>query len=142
MEEAPKPLELTKTENVVVRQVTSNMRAVGLLMVVYGVGLLLGGLADVAASHIQAEGWAGIVEACALLVLGIWTQQVGTSFSRITTDHGIDRGHALAALDKLRGLYRLQKWLMILGLVLFLAVSLWTFFLIFLLPRLERSFAP
>ena len=131
---------LTETETVVVGRVAYNMRAVGLLMVVYGVGFLLIGSVTVASTPAEGEGWSELLQSCLFLLLGVWTRQAGTSFWRITSPQGKDTG-LVVALDKLHRLYRLQKWLLILGIMLFIAVFLGTFFHLFVMPKLLHYFA-
>ena len=114
MEEQSRQYELTEADRSVIGGVASNMRAAGVLMLVYGAGFLL---------------------------IGLWTLQAGLSFARVSGTRTPAPGDLRTALAKLLRIYQLQKWLMVLGIVLFLVICFGTFFLIFIQPRIQHHFA-
>jgi hypothetical protein len=132
--------EFGEEQTATVSLVASNMRAAGVLMVVYGAGFVFMGFVAIINAPTAGEGWLGLVQAGLFLLLGSWTHRTGTAFGRIPTAKVYDPGLLTPTLDKLRRLYRLQKWLLTLGIVLFLTIGFGTFFLLYAVPKLQLRF--
>jgi hypothetical protein len=139
MEEQSRQYELTEADRSVIGGVASNMRAAGVLMLVYGAGFLLMGILALAGDG--REGWGSVLQGALFLLIGLWTLQAGLSFARVSGTRTPAPGDLRTALAKLLRIYQLQKWLMVLGIVLFLVICFGTFFLIFCLPRIQYHFA-
>jgi hypothetical protein len=140
MTERSEPYELSETETAVMSRVAANMRAVGLLMGVYGVAFVLMGMVGSVSAPAELEPWAALVQGGLFLVLSVWTWRTGTSFRPATTAKENNRGRLMAAMDRLHGLYRMQKWLLILGVLLWMAVCVGTFLLFYVVPKFQQRF--
>jgi hypothetical protein len=138
MDEEPRQHELTQADSLVIRRLATNMRVASILMLVYGAGFGLMGILSITAEG--TEGWASLLQGTLFLLIGLWTLQAGSSFARVVATQAPDLGQLRPAPAKLLSIYRLQKWLMVLGIVLFVAVCYGTFFLIFAMPKLQRYF--
>jgi hypothetical protein len=131
MEEQRRQCEFNKADGLTIDRVAANMRAAGILMVIYGAGFILMGLAT--------EGGAAfgsLLLGCLFLLIGGCTLKLGSSFALVTEPE--DLGRLWTALVKLHRIYWLQKWLMVLGIVVWAGVFFGTFFVVFLLPKLHR----
>ena len=72
------------------------------------------------------------------LLIGYLTNKAGSSFACVNATKTGKLSHLWTALAKIESLYRLQKWLMVLGIVLFLVICFGTFLLIYAVPRLQH----
>lgn len=135
--ERSEPYELSETETAVMGRVATNMRAAGVLLGVYGVAFVLMGLAS---SISEVEPWTALLQGCFFLLVGVWTWRTGTSFRPATAAKENNLGRLMAAMGGLHGLYRMQKWLLILGVLLWVAICVGTFFLLYVVPRFQQRF--
>jgi hypothetical protein len=112
--DAPRPevaprSEFTPQDQALFGELAVKMRFVGLFLIVAGV---LQGL-TVCAGHLG-----GIISGLISILLGVWTRSAADSFASMATAAGRDVSHLMNALGDLLKLYRLQYYLLVIGLVL------------------------
>jgi hypothetical protein len=133
MEEQRRQCEFNKADGLTIDRVAANMRAAGILMVIYGAGFILMGLATEGGAAFGLLLLGGL-----FFVIGGCTLKLGSTFALVTEPE--DLGRLWTALVKLHRFYWLQKWLMLLGIVVFAGVFFGTFILIYILPKLQYYF--
>ena len=134
MEEPRRQYEFNDADRLTIGRVAANLRAAGILMVIYGVGFILMGLVT--------EGGAAfgsLLLGCLFFLIGGCTLKLGSTFALVTEPE--DLGRMWTVMVKLHRFYRLQKWLMILGIVLWVGIFFGTFFVIYVLPKLQHYFS-
>jgi hypothetical protein len=133
MEEPRRQYEFNDADRLTIGRVAANLRAAGMLTVIYGVGFILMGLATEGSAA-----FGSLLLGCLFFLIGGCTLKLGSTFALVTEAE--DLGRLWTAMVKLQRFYWLQKWLMILGIVVWVGVFLGTFFVIFLLPKLQHYF--
>ena len=108
--------EFTEAQNNVFMGLASAMKFVGI------VSTILGGLSLTPVLFSPITLLVNGPQAALLIVIGIWTTRASNSVQAIVDTQGNDVQHLMTAMDGLSKLYRLQRALMILGLVLMLIV--------------------
>jgi hypothetical protein len=110
--------EFNGGENGIIQQLASAMSFVGIMTIIVGVLTGISGFIQVSQPRGGGQGFASIVQGVLFLVIGLMTQGASSHFSQVVKTEGNDIGHLMQALDKLRGMYVLQKILFIIVLVL------------------------
>jgi len=106
--------EFSGAQNNVFTSLASAMKFVGI------VSTILGGLSLTPVLFSPVTLLVNGPQAALLIVIGIWTTRASNSVQAIVDTQGNDIHHLMTAMDGLSKLYRLQRALMILGLVLML----------------------
>lgn len=122
----PGEYEFNEIENGGFRDLASKMRFVGLMSVIFGVLLMVLGLATLLTGG--AGGVGSIVQGLFAMFVGIWTRSAAGAFQRIVDTEGNDIGNLMHAVGELRRIYGLQRVLLIIALVFF-ALGVILFFL-------------
>lgn len=112
--------EFTPEENMVVTDLSSKMRFVGVISIVFGALVILSGFGACAAAKQNgvATGLGNVIQGVVMIIVGVWTRSAAASFQRIVDTEGNDIGNLMAALGHLRRIYGLQKTLILIALVL------------------------
>jgi hypothetical protein len=106
------------------------MRFVGLMGVIFGVMLILGGVASCVAGPKGSGGPGPFIQGIFILVVGLWTRSAAGAFQRIVDTEGNDIANLMNAIGELRRIYGLQRVLFLVAMVLFvLGVMLGILFL-------------
>ncbi|MEE2904366.1 MAG: DUF5362 family protein [Myxococcota bacterium] len=110
--------EFSTEQNSVFSSLASAMKVVGIVSCILGALSLLPILANPGIIFINGP------QAIILLVVGVWTTRASNSIKAIVDTQGNDIQHLMDAMSGLSKLYRLQRALMILCLVLFVLLGL------------------
>jgi hypothetical protein len=122
--------EFNDAENHAIGDLASKMRFVGLMGIIFGVLLVLGGLAACAGgSKTAGSGVGNFLQGIFAILVGVWTRSAAGGFQRIVDTQGNDIFNLMAALGELRRIYGLQRILLIIVLVLFVVLVPIVFFL-------------
>lgn len=107
--------EFNPSQNELILDLATKMRFVAYFSVAFGVLSVIGGLIKFDVTI--------LIQGTIAIIIGIWTVKAASSFKQIvdTTDNDIE--NLMGALGQLRQLYRLEYWLLIIGLI-FIAVVL------------------
>jgi hypothetical protein len=107
---APRPqYEFNETQNRTMAALASAMTFVGTVTIILGGVMLLGVLTGDLIRPLL-----GAVQ----IIIGVWTLASAAHFRQIVDTRGSDIDHLMAALDRLRSLYSLQRVLIIVSVVL------------------------
>ena len=109
--------EFDSSQEVVIRDLAGSMQFVGTVSIVVAVVMWLAGIATMFMGN--PAGLAQIVQGVLMVFIGVWTRSSARSFQLVVDTKGSDIPNLMNALGELRRLYSLQKWLMIVMLVLF-----------------------
>ena len=101
--------EFNDHENSQFSTLASSMKFVGLVIIIMG-GL---NLISIISGNIP-----GVITGVILIAIGIWTRKAGSSMAEIVNTEGHDISHLMNAITNLGKLYNLQKWLVIILLVI------------------------
>ena len=85
------------------------MKIVGIIMMIFGA---------LSALNILTGDIGSALVGGLYIVIGIWTKDAAQSIQNIVNTEGNDIDHLMNAVKDLNKLYSLQKWLMIVGIVL------------------------
>ena len=110
--------EFSTEQNSVFSSLASAMKVVGIVSCILGALSLLPILANPGIIFINGP------QAIIFLVVGVWTTRASNSIKAIVDTQGNDIQHLMDAMSGLSKLYRLQRALMILCLVLFVLLGL------------------
>lgn len=111
--------EFSDADNHVIGDLASKMRFVGLMGIIFGVVLVLGGLAACAGgSKTVGNGIGNFLQGILAILVGVWTRSAAGAFQRIVDTQGNDVFNLMAALTELRRIYGLQRILLIIVLAL------------------------
>lgn len=112
--------EFNESENSLIGDLAGTMRFVGTVSVVLGVLMCLGGMATCMAgsSRTAGTGFGYLVQGLVVGIIGAWTRGAAAAFDRVVTTEGNDIANTMTALAELKRIYTLQKWLLIIALVL------------------------
>ncbi len=113
----PGGYEFGPAQETVIRDLARSMQFVGTVSVVLAVVMWLIGIATMFMGN--PAGIAQIIQGVLLVFIGAWTRSSAKSFQLVVDTKGSDIPNLMNALGELRRLYNLQKWLMVLALVLF-----------------------
>lgn len=108
--------EFNADQETVIRELAGSMGFVGTASAVLAVIMWIIGIATM--FMMNPAGLGNIIQGVLLIFIGIWTRSAARSFQLVVDTKGSDITNMMNALGELRRLYNLQKWLMILGLVL------------------------
>jgi ABC-type multidrug transport system fused ATPase/permease subunit len=115
--------EFSGSQNSLIIDLANNMRrvgyfsiAVGLLASLIGLLMLLNG------------GFSVLPQGVTAFIIGYWTLNASRAFQMIVDTRGTDVEHLMGALGELRKLYRLQYWLLTIGLVFLLVFAAFVVF--------------
>lgn len=108
--------EFDAAQEVVVGELAGAMRFVGTASIVLAVIMWIIGIATMFMAN--PAGLAQIIQGVILVFVGAWTRTGAKWFQLVVDTKGNDIGNLMNALGELRRLYNLQKWMMILALVL------------------------
>ena len=101
--------EFNDHENSQFSTLASSMKFVGLVFIIMGgvnlISILSGNIPEVIT---------GVI----FIAIGIWTRKAGNSMAEIVDTEGHDISHLMNAITNLGKLYNLQKWLVIILLVI------------------------
>lgn len=115
----PGGYEFDAGQETVIRDLAGSMQFVGTVSVVLAIVMWLIGIATMFTGN--PAGLGQIIQGVLLVFIGVWTRSSAKSFQLVVDTKGSDIPNLMSALGELRRLYNLQKWLMILALVLFVA---------------------
>jgi hypothetical protein len=111
--------EFSDQENHQINDLASKMRFVGLMGIIFGVILVLGGLAACAGgSKTAGNGIGNFLQGIFAILVGVWTRSAAAAFQRIVDTQGNDVFNLMGALGELRRIYGLQRVLLIILIVL------------------------
>lgn len=110
--------EFDSTQEVVIRDLAGTMQFVGTVSIVLAVVLWIIGIVTMFAGNLAGLGQ--VMQGVLLVFIGAWTRSAARSFQLVVDTKGSDIPNLMNALGELSRLYALQKWLMILALVLFI----------------------
>lgn len=105
--------EFTNAQEQVIEELADKMRLVSHILMALGGLLMIAGMV-----RLREGGITGILNGIVQLVIGIWTNKAASSFTLIIKTQGKDIENLMKALTKLRKLYSLQYWLLIISLIL------------------------
>lgn len=129
MNEPTPAYEFDSNQNALIADLAKKMRLVGIVMMVFGVVALIGGIAHFVGMSNWKEaplgattsiGLAQVLYALIYLCLGVWTKNAGDSFRRITATQGSDVNYLMEALGNLRKIYTFFYVLIIIGVIMWL----------------------
>jgi hypothetical protein len=130
----PGGYEFGATEELIIGELASAMRFVGTASVALAIVMWVIGIVTMFAGN--PAGLGNIIQGVLLVFIGVWTRSSAKSFQLVVDTQGNDIPNLMQALSELRRLYNLQKWLMVLGLVLVLAAfALGVAAALFLMPH-------
>jgi len=115
----PAEYEFDVTQELVVGELAGAMRFVGTASIVLAVVMWLIGIATTFMGN--PAGLAQIIQGVLLAFIGVWTRSSARSFQLVVDTKGNDIANLMSALSELRRLYNLQRWVMIVALVLMVA---------------------
>ena len=98
----PAEYEFDVTQELVVGELAGAMRFVGTATTFMG----------------NPAGLAQIIQGVLMAFIGVWTRSSARSFQLVVDTKGNDIGNLMNALGELRRLYNLQRWVLIVALVL------------------------
>jgi len=108
--------EFDSAQEVVVGELAGSMRFVGTASIALAIVMWLLGIATMFMGN--PAGLAQIVQGVLMIFIGTWTRSSARSFQLVVDTKGNDIGNLMNALGELRRLYNLQKWVLIVALVL------------------------
>ena len=120
--------EFKESENQVIRGLASAMYFVGVVLIIVGILTVVGGLAKLGeaskARDIPAplEGLSWILQGILYSTIGIMTRSASQYFSQIVQSKGNDINNLMQALERLRGMYSLQRVLILIAFSLLVLV--------------------
>ncbi len=100
--------EFADSDNETFRGLSSAMRFVGVMSIVFGVLEVLGGLV----AGINLRGMLTLGQGALLIVIGAWLCAAAGSLRDVATTEGNDVMNLMYALRKLKSVFTLQAWLM------------------------------
>ena len=109
--------EFDSPQEVVIRELAGTMQFVGTVSIVLAVVLWIIGIVTMFAGNLAGLGQ--VMQGVLLVFIGAWTRSAARSFQLVVDTKGSDIPNLMNALGELSRLYTLQRWLMILALVLF-----------------------
>jgi hypothetical protein len=105
--------EFNQGENAVFSTLASSMKFVAIALMVLGaLSILL----------VLTGDFSTLVSGVVYIFIGIWTRSAANSIRAVVDTEGSDIMHLMNAMGDLNKLYNLQKWLLIIGLVLIAVV--------------------
>lgn len=110
--------EFNDGENSIISRLASAMKFVGICTIVMGVLSGLGGVLQLGARNGGPQALGSFIQAVLFVVIGGMTTGASSYFSQIVNTQGNDMSNLMLALDKLRGIYSLQRVLFIIVIVL------------------------
>jgi hypothetical protein len=105
----PSQYEFNSSENASFSSLASSMKIVAIIMMIFGAISVLNILAGDIGSALVGSLY---------IVIGVWTKGAAQSIQNIVNTEGNDIDHLMNAVKDLNKLYSLQKWLMIVAIVL------------------------
>jgi hypothetical protein len=117
--------EFTAAQNEMIQVLSHRMRWVAVIQILSGIGVVIAAIAAFARGQ---EGFALLLTAVLLIVIGIYTASAAKSFSDIVETAGADITHLMEAVRTLKSLYNIQFWLIIVYLVIMGIVILMAIF--------------
>lgn len=123
--------EFNDGENKIISELASAMNFVGIVTILLGLLTAIAGVIKLGDPRsAAADGFTSLLQAVLYLVIGIMTTGAAGHFSQVVKTEGNDINFLMQALDKLRGMYVLQKILFIIVIVLFVVAF------VLLMPRM------
>jgi hypothetical protein len=108
--------EFDASQNLVIGDLAGSMSFVGTASIVLAIVMWLIGIATMFLGN--PAGLAQIVQGVLMVFIGVWTRSSARSFQLVVDTKGSDIANLMNALGELRRLYNLQKWMIIVALVL------------------------
>ncbi len=108
--------EFSDSDNTTFASLSSAMKFVGIVTIVFGVLQLVGGLA----AGINLRGLLTMGQGAMMIFVGAWLSSAATSLAEISKTQGSDVMNLMYAMRKLKSVYTLQAWLMGVACVLLL----------------------
>jgi hypothetical protein len=106
---APSQYEFNASQNTSFASLAGSMKIVAIIMMILGALSVLSILAGDIGSAVMGVFY---------IIIGVWTKGAAQSIQNIVNTEGNDIDHLMNAVKDLNKLYSLQKWLMIVGIVL------------------------
>ena len=97
--------EFSAAQNEIIGNLATSMRIIGIVTIAGAVLQLVAALIS--------GGYAGMIGSGITFVIGSLTFRSGNAFKNIVTSQGTDIHHLMEGLSHLRGMYRLQVWIII-----------------------------
>jgi hypothetical protein len=110
--------EFNDGENKIISELASAMNFIGVVIIVLGVITSIIGLMELGTPNNAGKGIISLLQAVLYTVIGTMTMGVAGHFSQVVKTEGNDINFLMQALDKLRGMYVLQKIVIIITIVL------------------------
>ena len=117
--------EFTAAQNEMIQVLSHRMRWVAVIQILSGIGVVIAAIVAFARGQ---EGFALLLTAVLLIVIGIYTASAAKSFSDIVETAGADIPHLMEAVRTLKSLYNIQFWLIVAYLVIMAIVILMALF--------------
>jgi len=115
----PRGYEFDPKQNEVIEKLGRSMRTVGIFMFVFGLLGLIGAVLAVLTHQIGPQ--SGFAESLVMTVFGFWTQRAGDRFTKIVKTTGSDVTHLMGALDDLRKMYGVVRYVIVFFFLLLVA---------------------
>jgi hypothetical protein len=110
--------EFNDGENKIISELASAMIFVGIVTIVLGVFTVITGVIRLGTRGGEGDGFVALLQAVLYVVIGAMTTSAAGHFSQVVKTEGNDINFLMQALDKLRGMYVLQKILFLIVIVL------------------------
>ncbi|HEY8077445.1 MAG TPA: hypothetical protein VIF62_25140 [Labilithrix sp.] len=111
--------EFDPKQNDVIEKLGRSMHVVGIFMFVFGVLGLVGSVLAIVTHQVGPQ--SGFAESLVMTLFGFWTQRAGGRFTKIVKTTGNDVTHLMAALDDLRKMYGVVRFVIVFCFVLLVA---------------------
>ncbi len=111
--------EFGREEDAIFRDLAKVMMFVAVASVIFGLVAMAGGFLDLLGDDAVSDvGGAvmSIVQGAVFVLLGTWLRTASRAFAEIATTEGWDVAHLMSALQDLVRVYRLQAWILAVGL--------------------------
>lgn len=115
----PVPFEFNVPQEALIASLANLMRFVG------GASVLVGAILLLALLQNPANALVVLIQSALMIVLGALTWSAGSRFRQVSETSGRDITHLMDALDRLRTIFLIQVWALIIALVFLAAVIVW-----------------
>lgn len=109
--------EFNEPQNGVIGELAGAVTFVGTLLLISGVFQVVAGIIALVGGHF-GQGGGAIVQGILNIMLGNWTRGAGAAFDNIVKTQGNDIQNLMTALGELKQVYRVQRILIIIGMVI------------------------
>jgi hypothetical protein len=131
--------EFDESQNKLIDGLGYKMQGVGFFNVFVGIlYLLIGALSLIKEVRQPADYLVSatlFLTSLVMLCLGVWTRTAGTSFRQIVATKGNDISHLMSALGKLRNVYSLLYFIIVVYLILIIVVAIAAGIIAFMITR-------